>query len=183
MTPRVNLNALAGIFPADVILELMNHAILGRNDPVDNVANRHQSNNRIAVHDRKEAAEHDRHALHALVNRGVRGHGANRGGRDVVDLHLARRPVLEHDLPGVIAFRKYPDELAAVHDDEGANVLVGHFQQSFVDGYVGRDGVNVTSLALKDALDRVAKLHGGPPPNEDWDEVYRSPGLRSAGEP
>src|SRR5262245_4016424 len=46
------LENLAGVFPADIVLELMNYVVLRRDDPVDQIADRHQSNNHTTVHDR-----------------------------------------------------------------------------------------------------------------------------------
>ena len=74
--------------PGDVVLELMDRVVLGRHDPVDEVANRHHSDHLPLFHDRQMTAALVRHAVHTLVDRGSQVHGDDRAGHDLVDLHF-----------------------------------------------------------------------------------------------
>src|SRR5207249_3937190 len=114
------------------------------------------------------------HAEHALVNGGLWSHGNDRGGHDLMDLHLSRGAILENHLARVIAFGKNTNDLGAGDDDQGADILVGHFLKRLVNGHVWGDGVDFESLPPEDELDRFIEFHGGPP-DDNSDEVSGFP--------
>ena len=82
------------------------------------------------------------------------------GGRDCSDVGLAGVVAEEDALAGVVALREDADQAAVVEDEDGANVVAGHFLEGLVDGLIGGDGENFTrALVLEDRSDGIGDLH------------------------
>ena len=87
--PATTLQQLGRVLTTDVVLKLTDREVLGRHDPIDQVANRHHSEDSAPLlHNRQVTAALFRHAVHALIYRGPRVHRNSRAGHDLMDLHF-----------------------------------------------------------------------------------------------
>ncbi len=137
----------------DVVFELVDGFGLGGDDPVDEVADGDDAGDLLVLQDGQVANAQLGHEAHAILDGLLGGDGGGRGGDEFGDAHLGGGTAFEGDVAGVFAFGHEADELVAGHDEEGADVVVGHEAEAVEDGGLGGDRVQADGLGFEEDFD------------------------------
>ena len=128
----------------DVGFELIDRVVLIIDDALDQITDRNDANHAATVNDRQMAHAFVRHESQTSLG-GLIGFDARHlGFHDVLHKSLRRRSALEYDIPRVVPFGDDANERVAIHDEERADILIGHQLDSRIDRLIRADS-NVTA--------------------------------------
>jgi hypothetical protein len=100
------------------------------------------------------------HHGHAFIHGVPRSDEDNRGGHDLVDLGFPGSVAHQRSFARVVALREDADQPIVGEDQQGADIVLGHHLDGFVDGLLGRYRQNpVVAFALQHHFNRVGILH------------------------
>ena len=124
----------------------MDGAVLGRNDPINEIADRNDAQDLIVGEDGQMANAMVGHETHAFFD-GMRGaDGYDFAGDDFSHRRLFGGFAFERDLPRVIAFGHDAQQPAMLRDKQSADIFVGHQLDCVEYHCVRRDGPDVPCL-------------------------------------
>src|SRR2546427_5165518 len=155
----LKLEAFSSGIAANISLQLLNGSVLRRDNPIDEVANRDDAQDAVAVKHREVADAMVGHQAHAFFDRVYGTYLDDLAGKDFFHRGLFRRFTFEGDLARIIAFRDNAYESAILYDQQCADIFVGHHLDGIEDSGVRRDGPDSGAFVAQDFSDRTGWIH------------------------
>ena len=152
---------LSGVSAGDVAFEGLNVVLVAGDDPLDEIADRNDADNVVAVDNGQMTKVVVGHEIEAVVDGVARSNGDDGAGHDFAHLSVFGMVAFENAFAGVVALREDADEAATAEDHERADVVFGHEGKGVEDGLVWREGENLVEVFVPEYLvDGVGDFHG-----------------------
>jgi len=120
----------------------MNRAVLGGNDPIDQVSNGHDSGNFRAAEHGKMPDSMRRHEPHAFFHRVVGGNCNNITGENLFYGGSFRHFAFESNFSCVIALGQNAHKFVLRGDEQRADIFIGHNRDGLKNRGLGRHTPN-----------------------------------------
>jgi hypothetical protein len=146
--------------PRVVALELLDLLLLLGDHRLDQIADRHETHHAPAVDDRQVAHVAVGHELHALLHRGLEHDRDDRRAHDVAHRGVGRGAAAQDHFARVVALGHDALERRCAHDEQGADVVLGHEPDGIEDGRLRLHREDRPALAFEQ---RPYRGHAHPP--------------------
>jgi hypothetical protein len=150
---------LSGRDSRDVGLQLVDGATLGRNDPIDEVADGDHAQEAIGFEHGQMPNPVVGHDPHAIFDGVIGGNVDDLAREDFLDRGLFRGFSLQSDFASVIALGKNAHELAGLSDEQSADVFIRHQLDGVEHRRFRRDGPYAAAFVAEDFVDGSVWIH------------------------
>src|SRR5690349_4479701 len=139
-------------------MQMLDLFLLAMDRPIDYIPDRNHSHDDLILYYRQMANAEFGHQPHALTDAAV-GLYDGSATHDFADQRILRSLPLQNDLAGIIALGKNAEKVAARHDEQRPDIVLGHNLERFVDRRLRRYKPDLTTLMIENRANSILMVH------------------------